>query len=304
MSKQEQSSAAAQTVEQLIQRVARRFAAADLTYGHGTSNPVDEAAWLVFAVLDLAHDDAEAAYRLPVPPAAAKRIEVLAQRRIAERRPLAYLLNQAWFAGLDFYVDERVLVPRSPIAELIAAKFEPWLEPPQVRSALDLGTGSGCIAIALAVAFEEATVDAVDISADALAVARKNIDRHRLGDRVQAIESDFFAALRGRRYDLIVSNPPYVDQQDMHARSNEFRHEPALGLAAGADGLDAVNVILQQAENHLNDGGILVCEVGNSAEALENRYPGVAFVWLEFEHGGSGVFLLNKVDLKGLCDVR
>jgi len=303
MSKQEQSRAQVQTVEQLIQDVAERFAAAKLTYGHGTDNALDEAAWLVFAVLQLDHADAPEVYQEPAPTAALQRIDELADRRIAERIPLAYLLNQAWFAGLEFYVDERVLVPRSPIAEVIATQFSPWLQTDPVTAAADLGTGSGCIAIALAVAFPEAVVDAVDISADALQVARENIDRHGLAERVHPIESDFFAALAGRRYDLIVSNPPYVDQQDMDARSREFRHEPELGLAAGDDGLAAVNVILQQAAGFLNEGGILVCEVGNSQEALEKRYPGVAFVWLEFEHGGSGVFILHKEDLKGIHDV-
>lgn len=299
MSEQEQGEREQPTVAQLIQEVAARFEAAGLTYGHGTDNALDEAAWLVFAVLELTHDNAQAAYAMTVPAAAAKRVGELADRRIAERIPMAYLLNQAWFAGLEFYVDERVLVPRSPIAELIAARFAPWLAENSVSAAADLGTGSGCIAIALALAFPRATVDAIDISPDALEVAQRNIDRYELGDRVRAVESDFFAALNNRQYDLVVSNPPYVDQHDMDARSSEFCHEPELGLAAGKDGLDCVKVILSEAANYLNDGGILVCEVGNSAAALENQYPGVAFVWLEFEHGGSGVFLLRKEDLEG-----
>lgn len=287
------------TVEQLIQKIAQRFADAELTFGHGTGNALDEAAWLVFAVLGLAHDDVQS-YQMCVSPAAEKAVEELAKRRVDDRVPLAYLLKEAWFAGMRFYVDERVLVPRSPIAELIAARFSPWLDNHEVRAAVDLGTGSGCIAIALAVAFPKAVVDAVDISADALAVAEKNIELHQMSERVRPVESDFFTALTGNRYDLIVSNPPYVDQQDMDARSQEFRHEPELGLAAGADGLDAARVILRDAANYLNDGGILVCEVGNSAAALENHYPGVAFVWLEFEHGGSGVFVLGKQDLEGI----
>ena len=288
------------TVKQLIRQYGEQFAAADLTYGHGTDNALDEAAWLVFAGLELSHEDAPAAYQKTVTQNAIAELDAIAARRIDERVPLAYLLQQAWFAGLEFYVDDRVLVPRSPIAELIAARFEPWLTTDEVRSAVDLGTGSACIAIALAKVFPNATVDAVDISAAALEVAAINIAKHDLVERVRPVESDFFAALEGRSYDLIVSNPPYVDQADMNARTIEFQHEPELGLAAGDDGLESVNVILQHASRFLNDGGILVCEVGNSAAALENRYPGVAFVWLEFEHGGSGVFLLTKEELKDI----
>jgi ribosomal protein L3 glutamine methyltransferase len=288
------------TVERLIRQTAERFADAGLSYGHGTDNSTDEAAWLVFAHLGLSHDDAPEAYAHPVGADELEGFDTLVERRIREHVPVAYLVNEAWFAGMRFYVDERVLIPRSPIAELIHARFAPWLASSGVHSIVDIGTGSGCIAIALARAFPAATVDAVDISADALDVAAINVERHGVADRVRLVQSNFFDALEGRRYDLIVSNPPYVDREDMESLPDEFRHEPSLGLAAGDDGLDSVKRILHDASRFLSDDGILVCEVGNSQRALEAAYPEVAFVWLTFEHGGQGVFLLTAGDLQSV----
>jgi ribosomal protein L3 glutamine methyltransferase len=288
------------SVEQAIRELAERFEEADLSYGHGTDNALDEAAWLVFAGLGLSHDDAPEVYAQAVSGEQYDALLRCAKRRIDERVPLAYILNQGWFAGLEFYVDERVLVPRSPLAELIASQFSPWVVPSDVQRAVDIGTGSGCIAIAIAKAFPGAMVDAVDISSDALAVAAINIERHEVADRVHAIRSDLFDELGSRRYDLIVSNPPYVDEQDLLSMPDEFRHEPELGLASGSDGLDAVSRILKDASRFLTDNGILVCEVGNSQAALERAFPNVGFIWLEFEHGGAGVFLLAKQDLVAL----
>jgi len=289
------------TVESLIRRFADDFERADLVYGHGTDNALDEAAWLIFETLGLDHDDAPAGYCRTVTAEEESRLRSLAARRIGERLPVAYLVGSAWFCGLRFEVDERVLIPRSPIGELIGRRFEPWLCPDAIRSVLDLGTGSGCIAIACALAMPDALVDAVDVSADALEVAGRNVDRHGVGDRLRLIRSDFFSALSPGEYspyDLIVSNPPYVDAVDMATLPVEFRHEPGIGLASGTDGLDSTLTILHHAADFLADSGVLVVEVGNSEAALTATLPSVPFVWLDFEHGGEGVFLIGKRDLE------
>lgn len=288
------------TVAQSIRHAAQRFEAADLAYGHGTDNAIDEAAELVFFSAGLRHEDAASVYDRTLTAQQLERIEALVARRIAKRVPVAYLTNRMWFAGHEFFVDERVLVPRSPIAELIEARFEPWIDASMVKTALDIGTGSGCIAIATALALPHATVDAADVSADALAVTRTNIERHALADRVRAVASDVYAGLGGRRYDLIVTNPPYVGRDEMSSLPDEYRREPELGLFGGEDGLDIVRRILSGAARHLQPGGILIGEVGNTDEVLQDAFPDVPFVWLEFERGGGGVFVLTRDELEPL----
>lgn len=285
------------TVEQLIRACAAKLDAAAVCFGHGSDNAFDEAAELVFFAAGLRHEDALRVYSQPVTDKARAAAERLIGRRIAERLPAAYLTKRMWFAGYEFYVDERVLVPRSPIAELIEAQFAPWIEPEQVRRALDIGTGSGCIAVASALAFPEASVDAADVSADALDVAWINIEWHGLKDRVRAVQSDVYSGVQDLRYDIIVSNPPYVSAAEVAALPAEYKHEPELGLLAGDDGLDIVRRILAGAESHLTPHGILVVEVGDTEEAVMRAYPRVPFTWLEFARGGSGVLLLTAEQL-------
>ena len=286
------------TLKDFMRWGASRFNEAELSFGHGMLTAMDEAVYLTLRALHLPADTPEIYWDGALTnPEKAKIIDFFKQR-IDERKPAAYITQEGWFAGLPFYIDERVLVPRSPIAELVEGQFMPWSDPYIVNSVLDLCTGSGCIGIACAYAFPEATVDLVDISDDALTVANINIDKHDARSRVKTIQSDLFSNLEGKTYDLIVSNPPYVDQEDMDALRDEFRHEPELGLASGDDGLEATRTILQQAANHLSSDGILVVEVGNSQYALEAAFPDVPFYWLEFEKGGDGVFLLTAEQLK------
>ncbi|NJD30998.1 MAG: 50S ribosomal protein L3 N(5)-glutamine methyltransferase [Gammaproteobacteria bacterium] len=285
------------TVADLIRFGAKEFERAGLAFGHGTGSAVDDAAALVFHVLDLDHADAERAYgRRPSARGVERVLETFAER-IERRVPAAYLMGRMWFAGLEFEVDERVIVPRSPFAELIHARFEPWIEPSRVRRILDIGTGSGCIASACARAFPKAAVDAVDVSGHALEVARRNVAKHRLGRRVRLLQGDVFEPVEDQRYDLIVSNPPYVSEAEMRALPEEYHREPALALRAGRDGLDVVRRILAGAKRHLEPGGALFVEVGDSDVRLQKAFPKLPFTWLEFEHGGGGVFMLRRSEL-------
>jgi len=274
--------------------------ASNLTYGHGTDNPRDEAAWLVLAALGLSPVDAAVDPDMRVDEPGCRAVRNLLVRRITERRPVAYLTGRAWFAGLEFAVDERVLVPRSPLAEPIVDRFHPWIGQRPAARILEIGTGSGCIAIACAHAFPEAAVDATDTDPDALDVARDNVRRHDVADRVRLHRADVYAGLPGgRHYDLIVSNPPYVDAPGMAALPAEYRHEPAHALAAGHDGLDVATRIVAGAAGRLSPDGLLALEVGRAAVALERRFPGIAFTWLTFAHGGDGVGVIGGDELAG-----
>jgi len=289
--------AAGTTVGGLIAASARRLQRARVFFGHGTDNAFDEAASLVLHALGLPHDTPAAGYRRRVSAAGAARARALIERRIRERIPAPYLTGATGFAGLRFRVDRRVLIPRSPIAELIEHGFAPWVDARRVRRVLDIGTGSGCIAIATARALPRARVDAVDVSVEALEVARANVRSHRLGRRVRLVRSSYFRALAGRTYDIILTNPPYVGERELKGLPPEYRHEPRLALASGRTGLDAVRAILRGAARHLRPGGVLIGEVGNSERALRRALPRLPFLWLTFERGGGGVFLLTREQL-------
>jgi ribosomal protein L3 glutamine methyltransferase len=274
------------------------FNQAELFYGHGNDNALNEALTLVMFALSLPEEMSQDVMTCRLVDVEKQNILALFAQRIETQQPVAYITNLAYFAQLPFYVDERVLVPRSPIGELIEKHFAPYFsEQNSPQRILDLCTGSACIAIACASYFPDAEVDAVDLSIDALNVAEINIENHGLSEQVIPIQSDVFSGVVGQKYDLIVSNPPYVDQEDIDSLPAEFTHEPEMGLGCGEDGLDIVRVILAESAQHLNDDGILICEVGNSQYHVEALYPEVDFTWLSFERGGHGVFLLNKAQL-------
>jgi ribosomal protein L3 glutamine methyltransferase len=281
-------------VRTVIEQVAKRLAQHPLTYGHGTDNPFDEAAALVFAACGYAHEAAPAAYDWPVHATA---WELLAQwivQRIEQRIPSAYLTGTSSFAGLWFAVDSRALIPRSPLAELILEQFRPFVNPEGVKRVLEIGTGSGCIAIAVAHYLPHVEVDAVDISAQALDLAQDNAQRLGVLERVRFIQSDVYRELGAQRYDLIISNPPYVPKAVVDALALEYRHEPRNGLESGEDGLDCVRQILTHAADHLTPQGLLICEVGETMATVNATWPHLPFLWLSFQNGGDGVFCLTR----------
>lgn len=287
------------TIRDFLRFAASRFNEAGLYYGHGTDNAWDEAITLLLHALHLPHHLFPHIVNANLIAEECTQLLHLIEQRVEKRIPVPYLTHEAWFANLAFYVDERVLIPRSPLAELIENHFQPWItEAEQVQDILDLCTGSGCIAIACAKYFPDAQIDASDISSDALAVAKINLLRHGLEEQVNLYQADLFATLPKKKYDIIVSNPPYVSQEEMLALPREYQHEPALGLAAGSQGLDIVMRILKQASDYLKPQGILVVEVGNSETALMECLPDVPFTWLEFERGGDGVFLMTAEQLR------
>lgn len=292
-----QAASAFHTVRDLLRFAVSRFNDAGLTYGHGTSNAYDEAAYLVLSTLKLPIDRLEPFLDARLLPTEVKDVVDLIERRAEERVPVAYLTHEAWQGEFSFYVDERVIVPRSFIYELLGEPLAPWIEHPElVNRALDLCTGSGCLAIQLAHHYPDAEIDAVDISLDALEVASINIQNYGLEQRIQLIHSDLVEGLE-EPYDLIISNPPYVDQESVDNLPAEYLHEPELALGSGEDGLDATHVILQNAARLLNPQGVLLVEIGHNRDVLEAAYPGLPFMWMETQSGDGFVFLLTREDL-------
>ncbi len=285
------------TISDFLHWIAAYFEEADLYYGHGTDNPWDEAVSVMMSVLGK-DDIKESELNNIVPKKEGEQILALAKRRVTERLPLPYLTHTAYFAGLPFYVDARVLIPRSPIAELIEQQFSPWLSNTETPKILDMCTGSGCIAIACAHYLPQAKMDAVDLSNDALSVAQQNAQAHDCLDRVNFIASDLFSAVPEAQYDLIVSNPPYVSANSLASLPDEYQHEPAMALHAENAGLALVQRILKEAAHYLSPEGVLIVEVGESAEALEAAFPDIPFLWLDFARGGDGVFMFTRKELE------
>ena len=286
------------TIRDWLRYSVSRFEEAGIFFGHGTDNAYDESVWLIMSALHLPMDTLENFFDARITPAEAKHLAQLIERRVTERTPTAYLLREAWLKGFKFYVDERVIVPRSFIAELLENGLHPWIEYQEmVESAADICTGSGCLGVLLAHTFPNAAVDVVDISPDAIAVANINIKNYGLEEQVTPIESDMFTALAGKTYDLIISNPPYVDAPSMAILPQEYRNEPQIALGSGNDGLDHTHSLLHEAGKHLNAGGLLIVEIGHNRDALLAAYPDMPFTWLEVDSGNEFVFMLTKEQL-------
>ncbi|MEI6227359.1 MAG: 50S ribosomal protein L3 N(5)-glutamine methyltransferase [Methylophilaceae bacterium] len=286
------------TIRDWLRYAVSQFEASDIFYGHGTDNAYDEAVWLVMSALHLPMDTLNNFFDARITNVERSKLSQLLEQRISSHTPTAYLVKEAWLQGLKFFVDERVLVPRSFIAELLNDDLSPWIEYPElVESAADICTGSGCLGIMLASAFPNAAVDVVDISTDALDVANINIANYGLEDQITAIQSDMFTALKGRKYDVIISNPPYVDAPSMAELPAEYRNEPQIALGSGNDGLDHTHTLLREAGHYLNENGILIVEIGHNRDALQAAYPNIAFNWLEVSSGNEFVFLLTKAQL-------
>jgi ribosomal protein L3 glutamine methyltransferase len=286
------------TIRDWLRYSVSRLEVRGVFFGHGTDNAYDESVWLVMSALHLPLDTLDNFLDARITRDEAKHLVHLIERRVTERVPTAYLLREAWLKGFKFYVDERVIVPRSFIAELLEDGLAPWIEYPEmVESAADICTGSGCLGVLLAHAFPNATVDVVDISPDAIAVANINIKNYGLEEQITAVQSDMFSGLKGKKYDLIISNPPYVDAPAMSALPQEYRNEPQIALGSGDAGLDHTHILLKEAKKYLNDDGILVVEIGHNRDALLDAYPELPFTWLDVESGNEFVFLLTKEQL-------
>ena len=286
------------TIRDWLRYSVSRLEESGVFFGHGTDNAYDESVWLVMSALHLPLDTLDNFLDARITKEEAKHLAHLIERRVTERVPTAYLLREAWLKGFKFYVDERAIVPRSFIAELLEDSLAPWIEYPEmVESAADICTGSGCLGILLAHAFPNASIDVVDISPDAIAVANINIKNYDLADQITAVQSDMFSGLKGKKYDLIISNPPYVDAPAMSALPQEYRNEPQIALGSGVAGLDHTHILLKEAKKYLNDDGILVVEIGHNRDALLDAYPELPFTWLDVESGNEFVFLLTKEQL-------
>lgn len=286
------------TIRDWLRYTVSQFEASDIFYGHGTDNSYDEAVWLIMSALHLPHETLNNFLDARILTTERIKLASLIEQRITQHTPTAYLLKEAWLQGFKFYVDERVLIPRSFIAELLSNDLSPWIEfPEMIESAADICTGSGCLGVLLANSFPNAAIDVIDISQDAIDVANINIQNYGLESQITAIKSDMFSALAGKKYDLIISNPPYVDAPSMAVLPAEYRNEPQLALGSGVAGLDHTHTILREAANYLNDGGILIVEIGHNRDALLDAYPGIAFTWLEVSSGNQFVFLLTKSQL-------